>query len=282
MKNQLIFEEQNERNRLKVQNRLLSPYEKNIFEHIFSDRQELAVLDIGCNDGTKTVERFASDAVAKVIGLEYNDSLVVKAQSDYGNGKFSFYSSDVESDNFSVQLKELMSENHVDGFDVIYLSFVLMHLQDIKKLLVELKAFLKPEGQLVIIEADDDVSVLTPDGKGLLAGFLDILKKDKYSGNREVGSRLNALLAESGYGNVTVWSDCVSAKPEEWEKKRDIFTTFFSYLPEDVALLLKAEPDCEEYKAWAKWLDENYRELEQLIVKEESSVSMGVKMVSCK
>ena len=46
------------------------------------------MLDIGCNDGMKTVERFSSEAVSRVLGLEYNEKLATKAQQSYGNEKY--------------------------------------------------------------------------------------------------------------------------------------------------------------------------------------------------
>ena len=58
MQNQLVFQEKTEMERLRVQNNLLACYETPVFNQIFSGRQNLAVLDIGCNDGMKTVERF--------------------------------------------------------------------------------------------------------------------------------------------------------------------------------------------------------------------------------
>ena len=77
MQNQQIFEEKKEIKRLGVQNSLLSAYELPVFAQLFSEKQEIVVLDIGCNDGSKTVERFSSDKVTRVIGLEYNTELAV-------------------------------------------------------------------------------------------------------------------------------------------------------------------------------------------------------------
>lgn len=53
MQNQLVFQEKTEMERLRVQNELLECYETPVFNQIFSERQNLAVLDIGCNDGMR-------------------------------------------------------------------------------------------------------------------------------------------------------------------------------------------------------------------------------------
>lgn len=281
MQNQLVFQEKTEMERLRIQNNLLASYETPVFKQIFSERQNLAVLDIGCNDGMKTVERFSSEAVSRVLGLEYNEKLATKAQQSYGDEKFSFYAFDVEADDFTEKLRAIMKTEQIDGFDVIYLSFVLMHLCDVNKLLVSIRPFLKTEGKLVIIEANDSAFYLSHDKQGLLGEFLEMLRKDKYSGNREVGASICSILPECGYENICVWHECVSASGREREKKKAIFTTFFSYLPEDVLLLLESEPENEEYKSWAEWLDCHYKTLKRLILQKKSTISMGIKILTC-
>lgn len=281
MQSQLVFQEKNEIRRLRVQNELLSCYEAPILTQIFSEERNLSVLDIGCNDGQKTVERFSSESVSHVIGLEYNEKLAKKAQKTYGNEHFSFYPLDVEAAGFAERLHNIMNEKQIDGFDVIYLSFVLMHLSDVKGLLLDLYPFLKENGKLFIVEANDAASTLNNDEKGLLGEFLEMLKKDKYSGNRAVGATICEVLSDCGYRDICVWHDAVSAAEGEKEKKKAIFTTFFSYLSEDILLLLDAEPDNEEYRSWSHWLDLNYKTLKRLILQEKSVISMGMKILTC-
>ena len=281
MQSQLVFQEKNEIKRLRMQNELLSCYEAPVLAQIFSEGRNLSVLDIGCNDGRKTVERFSSESVSQVVGLEYNEKLAKKAQRTYGNEQFSFYPVDVEAKCFSERLRTIMTEKQIDGFDVIYLSFVLMHLNDVKRLLLSLQPFLKENGKLFVIEANDSASTLNNDENGLIGEFLKILKKDKYSGNRAVGSTICEVLSDCGYRDICVWYDAVCATEGEKEKKKAIFTTFFSYLSEDILLLLDAEPDNEEYRSWSAWLDLNYKTLKRLILQEESVISMGMKILTC-
>jgi len=281
VKSQLVFQEKTEMERLRVQNSLLSCYEVPVFVQIFSERQNIAVLDIGCNDGTKTVERFSLDEVSCVIGLEYNEELAQKAQKKYGNEKLSFYHVDVETEDFSKRLCEILKEKQIKNFDVIYLSFLLMHLTDVNKLLTALRPFLKTDGKLFVIEPNDSASTLNNDPNGLLGDFLRILDKDKYSGHREVGANICETLSACGYENIIVWHDAISAGYGEMEKKKAIFTTFFSYLPEDIRLLLDTEPENIKYKSWSEWLDRNYETLRNLILQEKSVISMGMKILTC-
>lgn len=281
MQSQLVFQEKKERERLRIQNKLLSQAEKPALEHFFKGKSGLSVLDIGCNDGNRTFQRFSDQRVSRVIGLEYNQELVEKAHRQYGNSKFFFYQMDVESQSFSKDLQNLVDASAGGQFDLICLSFVLMHLLDGKKLLRTLEQFLKKDGVLFITESNDCASTLVPDEKNLLEQFLDILNQDKYAGRRDTGAKASGWLADFGYGNIHVWSQGISAGKEELERKNQIFQTFFSYLPEDVEILLEEEPDNRDYQEWQKWLGENYEGLRQQILSKDSEITMGMQILSC-
>ena len=282
MQNQVVFQEEKERERLLIQNRLLSQEEKPALEHFFAGKTELSVLDIGCNDGSRTFSRFSDDRISRVVGLEYNQELVEKAKQQYGDSRFSFYQMDVEKGLLSGNLHNLPGRAGRGKFDLICLSYVLMHLQEGEKLLRHLRRFLKKDGVIFIIESNDSSSCLLPDEKGLLGAFLDILRQDKYAGKRETGARLFGWLTNCGYDHIQVWCDGISAGKEEDERKKEIFQTFFSYLPEDVKILLSEEPDNRKYQLWQEWLEQNYEDLRQLILQKNSEITMGMQIISCK
>lgn len=281
MQTQAVFNDKKEIQRLKVQNRLLSAYERPMLDHFFARKKHIRVLDIGCNNGEKTIQRFAAPCVEKVVGLEYNSELAAGAQNRFGNDRFSFFSANVEAPDFLICMKEQMKEIGIEAFDVIYLSFVLMHLQEPEKVLKSLHTLLAPEGVLMIVEADDENSVLTPDEGRFLRSFLHILAQDPLAGNRRLGARLEKKLLNCGYEGISCWCKGVEASGGDKDAKADIFETFFSYLPEDVAQLLKEEPDSEEYKGWNHWLDTHYEDLRRLILSEHSQMTMGMKILSC-
>ena len=281
MQSQLVFQEKKERERLRIQNKLLSQAEKPALEHFFNGKSELSVLDIGCNDGNRTFQRFSDERDSCVIILEYIQELVEKAHRQYGDSKFYFYQMDVESQSFSEDLQKLADASGGREFDLICLSFVLMHLLDGEKLLSTLAHFLKKDGVIFITESNDCASTLVPDEKNLLEQFLDILNQDKYAGRRDTGARVSGWLADCGYDHIHVWCQGISAGKEELERKKHIFQTFFSYLPEDVEILLAEEPDNRAYQEWQKWLVENYEGLRQQILSKDSEITMGMQILSC-
>lgn len=276
-----VFQENMEIHRLAVQNRLLKAYEQPIYQRLVSDRSDLRLLDVGCNDGSKTVDRFSSENISRVIGLEYHEELAKKAQAAYGGGGFAFYQCDVESVDFTQRLSGLMDQNDVDAFDLIYVSFVLMHLKDPGTLLETLHGFLAPGGRLIVVEADDAVSAVSTDPDHLFQNFLRILSFDPLSGNRTCGDSLPALLAEHGYQQITIENTTVGAGVGEEQKKKDLFTVFFSYLPQDILLLLKQEPNNTQYAACAAWLERHYEALRSLILAERTEISMGISIITC-
>lgn len=285
MEDSFVFQSDKEIKRLRVQNELLFPYEKPIFDLLFSKGKNLSVLDIGCNDGNKTTSSFSYDSISKVIGIEYNVELATKAEKEFGNNKFYFTALDAEQDDFSEHLREIMKQKGIVAFDCIYLSFVLMHLKNPRKVLLNLHNFLKEDGSLVVVEANDSASYLssshTGENDNLLRTFLEILREDKYSGNRTLGSEVENIVKECGYKDIRFWCDAVCAKRGEKERKKDIITTFFSYLSEDVDILLEEE-NKDIYKEWKEWLSNNWKELESIILNDESEISMGMKIISCK
>jgi SAM-dependent methyltransferase len=297
MKNQAVYEDITERERLQVQNALLSEYEAPILSEIFSGKKELYVLDIGCSDGEKTVSRFSDDAVSSAVGIEYNIASVRRANDKFGGGKFTFYCCDAETDEMNRLLSKLTRRDrsapdgrgeNFRGFDLIYMSFVLMHLRDGKALLSRLKPYLADGGTLFIIDADDGMSTLSLDDGGLLPEFLSMLSEDCYGGKRDSGRIIPDLLAECGYTDITEKCGGVFAGrgSENKKKKEAIFRTYFSFLPEDVDILLRDEKsgkdEKEKYESWKSWLDVNYRKLHREIVSDESEIFMGTRMITCR
>lgn len=276
-----IFQENQEIDRLAIQNRLFKAYEQPVYQQVLAQYEHPKLLDIGCNNGSKTVDRFGSQNTARVIGLECHSGLVMQAQETYGNKIFSFYQCDVEDADFLEQIALLMAQNGVAAFDVIHVSFVLMHLKNPGALLGTIKNLLAPGGRLIIVEADDTLSRVSPDENHLCKSFMEILSLDPYSGDRTCASKIPSCLAESGYKQITLENTVIQAGNAETKKKHDIFTSFFSYLPEDVLSLTQNNPNSAQYAAWSSWLNLHFDALRSLILTESTEVSIGVSIITC-
>ena len=282
MESQLVFRDEKEINRLQIQEKVFIRYERPVFCQLFEGRSGLRVLDIGCNDGEKTVRRFDSDAVQTVIGLEYCEELAARAQKKYGGKKYHFYPCDAESDTFATEIKAYMSRNGIACFDIIYLSFVLNNIKNTSQLFLNLKKLLAPDGTVVILEVNDSNSYLTNDEQGLFRDFLEILEKDPFGGNRYAGKNLERMLEECGYSSPHVHHDRIVASVGNLEMKHDLLEIFFSYLPDDVKILRESDPGNEEYGRWNIWLENHFEQLHELVLQNDTELSIGICLMTCK
>ena len=281
MEPQTVFENDQELNRLAIQNRLLRECEGPVLERILAGRSHLRLLDIGCNNGCKTVDRFDLPAVERVVGLEYHGALARRAQAQYGGERFSFRPCNVESPDFHREMERIMAEEGIERFDIIYASFVLLHLERPQAVLASLQPYLAPGGVLLVEEADDEACGLHPDPGGLFRQFLRMLAEDPYAGDRRCGRQVAGWLRACGYREVRELLGHTVAAGEQLEKKRDLFETFFSYLPQDMAELCREEPGNEGYAACAAWLDAHYDQLRAAALSDAAELTLAVRIVTC-
>lgn len=281
MKSNLIFQDEIELHRLSVQNQLLSDYEKPIIRDMLQEKTKIRILDVGCNDGRKTVDRFSGENIYKVIGLEFHQELVEKAENEYSDKVYSFYQCDIEASDFEERLSDIASKNQIESFDIIYISFVLLHLNDPAKLLTILHRFLATNGKIMIIESFDRNSSLEPDDNNELMSFLDILSQDPCAGKRMMGENLPKILRDCGYQDVRIRLNEIVAENGEQEKKKAVFKTFLSYLPYDIALLLEQEPQNKRYLYWKEWMASHFEHLKEAVQADASKISMGIRIITC-
>ncbi len=277
---QNVFLDEVELKRLMVQGRLLSEYEQPIYQKVIDGRKGLTLLDVGCNNGWKTKERFSDKNFKKIIGIDCLDLLVEQARKQFGNEVLSFYACDVATEDFAEKLQQIMQKENIPAFDIIHCSFMLMHTKEQEEILRRLKAFLAPGGKLIAIEPDDTTSYMNPDPDGIYREFLQVLSADPYAGKRNMGAELPGLFANSGYTDIELECSEIASSGNEITKKEHIFDTFCSYLQEDLILLRQGAEGGAYQKEW-EWVQKNFEKLRQLMTGEASTVSMGVKIYTC-
>ena len=277
---QNVFLDEVELKRLMVQGRLLSEYEQPIYQKAIDGRKGLTLLDVGCNNGWKTKERFSDKNFKKIIGIDCLDLLVEQARKQFGNEVLSFYACDVATEDFAEKLQQIMQKENIPAFDIIHCSFMLMHTKEQEEILRRLKAFLAPGGKLIAIEPDDTTSYMNPDPDGIYREFLQVLSADPYAGKRNMGAELPGLFANSGYTDIELECSEIASSGNEITKKEHIFDTFCSYLQEDLILLRQGAEGGAYQKEW-EWVQKNFEKLRQLMTGEASTVSMGVKIYTC-
>lgn len=277
---QNVFLDEAELKRLVVQGRLLSEYEQPVYQKVIGGRKGLTLLDVGCNNGWKTRERFSDKNFNKIIGIDCLEELIEQAREKFGDDVLSFYACDVANEDFAEKLRQIMQRENIQAFDVIHCSFMLMHTKEQEDILRKLKAFLAPGGKLVAIEPDDSTSYMKPDPDGIYKEFLQVLSADPYAGKRNMGAELPGLFSNSGYTDIQLECSEIASSGKEISKKEHIFDTFCSYLQEDL-ILLRQDAEGDAYQKEWEWVEKNLDKLRQLMTDEASSVSMGVKIYTC-
>ncbi len=277
---QNVFLDEVELKRLMVQGRLLSEYEQPIYQKVIDGRKGLTLLDVGCNNGWKTKERFSDKNFKKIIGIDCLDQLVDQARERFGNDVLSFYACDVATEDFTEKLQQIMQKENIHAFDIIHCSFMLMHTKEQEDILKRLKTFLAPGGKLIAIEPDDSTSYMNPDPDGIYKEFLQVLSADPYAGKRNMGAELPGLFSNSGYTDIQLECSEIASSGNEITKKEHIFDTFCAYLLEDL-ILLRQDAEGDAYQKEWEWVQKNLDKLRQLMTDEASTVSMGVKIYTC-
>lgn len=277
---QNVFLDEVELKRLMVQGRLLSEYEQPIYQKVIDGRKGLTLLDVGCNNGWKTKERFSDKNFKKIIGIDCLDQLVDQARERFGNEVLSFYACDVATEDFTEKLQQIMQKENIHAFDIIHCSFMLMHTKEQEDILKRLKTFLAPGGKLIAIEPDDSTSYMNPDPDGIYKEFLQVLSADPYAGKRNMGAELPGLFSNSGYTDIQLECSEIASSGNEITKKEHIFDTFCAYLLEDL-ILLRQDAEGNSYQTEWEWVQKNLDKLRQLMTDEASTVSMGVKIYTC-
>lgn len=277
---QNVFLDEVELKRLMIQGRLLSEYEQPIYQKVIDGRKGLTLLDVGCNNGWKTKERFFDKNFKKIIGIDCLDQLVDQARERFGNDVLSFYACDVATEDFTEKLQQIMQKENIHAFDIIHCSFMLMHTKEQEDILKRLKTFLAPGGKLIAIEPDDSTSYMNPDPDGIYKEFLQVLSADPYAGKRNMGAELPGLFLNSGYTDIQLECSEIASSGNEITKKEHIFDTFCAYLLEDL-ILLRQDAEGDAYQKEWEWVQKNLDKLRQLMTDEASTVSMGVKIYTC-
>ena len=267
-----IFDTDYEIERLNAQEELLWKAQERIYDS-FLNGKDMVILDIGCSDGFKTVREFDRDNVKKVLALDYAAEAVAKAKANCGSEKFCFEMGNVEDLDFECRLADLMKEHDIEAFDVVHLSLVVLHLKNPVNLFTLLRRYIKKDGRIVIVEADDDKAVLSPDDY-YLRKYNSLLKLDPYMGNRECASNMYIWLNKAGY--CSIHDTYVYAQGKDTATKKAMFDIYFSSLPVDFEDLCIDDPSNEGYRMAKDWLDENIDNIYEYLLQEKTVFSFGV------
>lgn len=259
------YKDKKEIRRLKIQQDLMKDFDSSAYDYAKTISEPLRILDVGSNNGDFIMDRLGNcNNIEKIIGLEYDEKSVQQANEKYGEpNKIAFYKFSLESEDFEYELENILTEQGIKNFNVINISMVLLHLKSPYKLLKRLRKFLSDDGIVIVKDIDDGLNLAYPDDNGDFARVVEICKKDEIAGFRESGRQIHTLLSRAGYKKVKLEKMGLSTVGMDYEERLALFDTYFSFILEDLKILIKQYPDDKRIEAEYQWYSKSYDDLEE-------------------
>jgi len=185
---------------LKVDYRTLTPILK----------EGIIVLDVGCGTGaiSKDIARIVG-AKGKVIGIDNTEKFIKSGKQTYKEIK-----------NLELVHTDLFEFNPIEKFDLIVSARVLQWLINPKNALQKMKALLKPDGQISVLDYNHEGLEWNPAPPQSMKLFYNtFLKWRKDAGmNNRIAEDLSAMMEEVGFYSIEVINS-----DEYYERARDDF-----------------------------------------------------------
>jgi len=278
------YKNKKELERLAKQQELLRSFDRDAYAKILDKYDSLRILDVGSNNGDLVMDRLGySPKADKLIGVEYDRQTVDEANCRYGEeGKRLFIHTDVESEEFVSDLQNAMDQLGVASFNVINVSMILLHLKNPFRLLKSLRKVMEKGGTIIIKDIDDGFNVAYPDADGAFERVMGICARNEASGFRHSGREIFSLLKKAGYVDCTLEKLCLTTAGMDYDDKSTFFDVYFSFIPEDLKLMLEKYPDDPDLKRDRDWLDCVYAELEERFLSDGFFFSLGFMLFSAR
>lgn len=254
-----------ESERLKVQKELLEDFDRPIYDNLLTGKENLAVLDLGSNDGACLMARLGSaPQVSSILGLEFNTAAIEEARRNYGREGVEFVQCDVEDrEQLNETLSSYLEEHGLEGFDLVNISMLILHLKKPFQLLSRVKRFMRPGAQIFIRDIDDGMNLAFPDEHDDFKRVFSICSYLETSGFRESGRQIPGFLKKAGYRNILLAKNGLTTIGLTQDERSALFQTYFSFIIEDLQTMAARYPDNASVKADLEWYLDAFDDLEE-------------------
>lgn len=253
--------EEKEKEFLKLQTEMLLEYDKEIYDKITFPGQ--IILDLGCNDGNNTMARFKNIPNAKIIGVDRDSDCIQSANINYGNDNFHFYCSDIEDITFNSFLCEIKRKLHIESFDLVNLSMILLHTEKPHQIIKILRSHINTNGVLFIRDIDDDFCFAFPDEDKTFCKMINICSYCDIVGYRKSGKEIYSHLKRSGFSNVNIEKISLNTATMSYDECEALFNAYFGYLPTALEKTMESHPDNLKIQKDYDWVCKNLEDANQ-------------------
>ena len=274
-----FYEDNFERKRLKSQKAFLFQFAKDYYDRFISKLENGNFLDMGCSTGEQAM-MFCKGRkeIKNFVGIDREEKAIDFARKKYPKGHF--YVCDVEIEGFDDFLYSVEEELQIEGFEIINISMLLLHLKKPYKLLNVLSKHLNKGGRIVILDIDDSSNISSPDEKGIFARAMELCAISKYSGNRTTGREVPELLSETKMKNIKLHKKGISTKGMDSKQRKKLFDVYFSFILDDLKKMNKENPNDIEVAQNLEWMEANYGKMLKIFKDESFFFSLGCVLFS--
>lgn len=196
--------------RIAQQNAIYNVYANRLLDGLFLSYEAPDVLDIGCSDGKNINLRLKGRSYRSLLGIDIDPDKIRQAADAFRDPRQSFSVMNVSDPGFPDQLRAYLAQKGLDGFHIIHISSVLMHVGNPEAVLGILRTFLTADGTLFIQDEDDGLNLAYPPD-GFFTDAFYLWEHSLESGDRHFARKLPGFLAACGYRDIELKSACISS-----------------------------------------------------------------------
>lgn len=274
-----FYGDEGERHRLTTQRKFVYDFAAESYDAFISPLQNATFLDVGCNTGEQAMMFVKGrPEITRFVGVDRETEALNRARELFPDGYF--YEGNCEADSFDELLSRIEDELDIDGFDIINLSMVLLHMKEPQILLDVLVAHLAEGGRIVILDIDDGLSVAYPDPDEYFRKAVEICAETGYSGYRKSGRQICQLLSDVDMTNVQLHRQGLSTVGMSREQRADFYELYFWFILDDLRKMHEMAPEDKIVQAELAWFEEHYKEMKSKFKKKGFYFNLGFMLYS--
>ncbi len=273
------YEDDGERRRLNLQRTFIYEFAKDFYDNFISQLEQGNFLDVGCSTGEQAM-LFCNGRkeIKNFIGIDREEKALHVASELYPEGHF--YKCQFENDDFNEILCSIEQDLGIDGFDIINISMVLLHLKDPLTFLDIVSDHLSENGRIIILDIDDGYNFAYPDEKGIFERAVSICSKSKYSGSRNSGRQVCKLLSEIDMDHIQLHKTGISTVGMNRKRREEFFDIYFWFILDDLRKMHQEEPNNTMISENLDWMEEKYKEMKLVFKNKNFYFNLGFMLFS--
>ncbi|MGN1066862.1 MAG: hypothetical protein ACI4QH_03540, partial [Candidatus Fimimonas sp.] len=275
-------EDEQEKHRLRTEDALLARYEEPVVKQLLEGKENVVCLDVNVLNPKRAYQRCTYPQISKVIALTYNEDVAFAGNRDRENDNVKFYTVQFEADDFEDKLMDCLDDMDVEGIDFVCLSMAIMDFKKPFKVLQAIRNCLNEDAVMIVRDIDDGAVFAYPDKDELFAKFQSFYIHNKYSGFRYTGRQVYSLVKKIEPKSICLERYGINTSNMSRRDKKALFESWFSFIPNDFARMLREDPNCKIAKEVVDFCKKHYEDINEQYFDSDTIFSAGYVIYSVK